>query len=112
MAQKVDAGDVCGAARDADVLEDRVETLIAAGEIPRRYRKELRSEALWLQANVNCPQPAAPPPAQEEEKEDDEEKKEEKKEDENSGKGKGEGEGDGDRDDDGVGLTVTLDEDG
>jgi hypothetical protein len=107
VAQKIDAGDVCGAARDADVLEDRVEALIAAGEIPRRYRDELHSEAIWLQDRVNCPQPA--PPQQEEEKEDEEEKEKEKEKEDDKGKGNGEG-GDG-GEDDGVGLTVTLDED-
>jgi hypothetical protein len=116
VADKIDAGDICGAARDADALEDRVETLIAAGEIPRRYRKELQSEAIWLRDEVNCPQPAPPP--QEDEKEDEEEKKEEKTEDDNKGKGKGngngegEGNGDGEGDGDGLDLTVTLDEDG
>jgi hypothetical protein len=113
VAQKIDAGDVCGAARDADVLEDRVEALIAAGEIPRRYRKELQSEAIWLQANVNCPQPVPPP--QEDEKEDEEEK-DEKDKDDNKGKGNGNGEGEGngngEGDGDGLDLTVTLDEDG
>ena len=114
VADKIDAGDICGAARDADALEDRVEALIAAGEIPRRYRKELQSEAIWLQANVNCPQPTPPP--QEDEKEDEEEKKKEKDEDDNKGRGNGNGEGEGngngEGNGDGSGLTVTLDEDG
>jgi hypothetical protein len=91
VAEKIEAGDVCGAAHEADALEDRVEALIAAGDIPRRYQDELRSEAIWLRDNVNCPQAAPPPP---EEKEEDEEKKEE--EDGNKGKGNGDGEGDGD----------------
>lgn len=116
MAQKIDAGDVCGAAHEADALEDRVEALIAAGEIPRRYRAELRSEAIWLRDEVNCPQPAAPPQEEEEEDEEEEKEKGEKDEDDNKGKGKGNGEGNGNGngqgDDDGLGLTVTLDEDG
>ncbi len=114
MAQKIDAGDLCGAAHEADALEDRAEELIAAGEIPRRYRAELRSEAVWLRDRVNCPQP--PPPPQADDEEDEEEKKDEKDEDDNKGKGKGNGKGggngNGEGDGNGLGLTVTLDEDG
>ncbi|HEV3408483.1 MAG TPA: hypothetical protein VG079_07355 [Gaiellaceae bacterium] len=113
VADKISAGDLCGAAHEADALEDRAEELIAAGEIPRRYRAELRSEAVWLRDRVNCP---PPPPPQEDEKEDEEEKKDEKDEDDNKGKGNGKGEGEGngngEGDGDGLGLTVTLDEDG
>jgi hypothetical protein len=92
VAEKIEAGDVCGAAHEADALEDRVEALIAAGEIPRRYQEELHSEAKWLRDKVNCPE--APPPPEEEEEKDDE--KEEKDEDDKKGKGKGEGNGEGD----------------
>jgi hypothetical protein len=100
VADKIEAGDVCAAAHEADALEDRVEKLIAEGQIPQRYRDELREEAIWLRDEVNCPQP---PPPQEKEKEDEEEKKEE---DDNKGKGNGEGDGDG------AGLTVTLEDGG
>ncbi len=99
VAEKLEAGDLCGAAHEADALEDRAEALIAAGDIPQRYRDELHSEAIWLRDRVNCPEPAPPP----EEKEDEEEKKEEKEEDDNKGKGDGEGNGDGEGP-----VTVTL----
>jgi hypothetical protein len=101
VAEKLEAGDICGAAREADVLEDRVETLIAAGEIPQRYERELESEAIWLRDNVNCPDPPAPP----EDDEDDEEKKEEDEKGKDDNKGKGNGEGNGN--DEGS-ETVTL----
>ena len=100
VADKMDAGDVCGAALEADALEDRVEELIAAGDIPRRYRGELHSEAIWLRDEINCPDPPAPP----EDDEDDQKKEEEEKgKGDNKGKGKGEGNGDGEGS-----VTVTL----
>jgi hypothetical protein len=102
VADKIDAGDVCGAAHDADALEDRVEALIAEGTIPARYREELRSEALWLRDHVNCPQPP-PPPAQQDEEKDEKKEEDEKGEDDNKGKGNGEGNGDGEDS-----VTVTL----
>ena len=111
VAEKIEAGDVCGAAHEADALEDRVEALIASGDIPKRYQKELHSEAMWLRDEVNCPQAPPPPapPAPEEEEEEDEEK-EDKDEDDKKGKGKGEGngEGDGEGEGDDSGLTLTL----
>ena len=101
VAAKLEAGDTCGAAVEADALEDRVEALIAAGEIPQRYRAELRSEAVWLQDKVNCPDPPAPPAPEEDE--DDEGDDDKGKDKDDKGKGKGEGEGDGE---DSVTLTV------
>ncbi len=115
VAEKIEAGDLCGAAHEADALEDRVEALIADGEIPRRYQEELASEATWLRDNVNCPQA---PPAPEEEEEEDEEKeekdkeKEEKDKDDKKGKGNGEGNGEGEGDGDDSGLTLTLEDGG
>jgi hypothetical protein len=98
VAEKIDAGDVCAAAHDADALEDRAEELIAEGQIPRRYQEQLRSETVWLRDKVNCPEP--PPPPEEDQKKDDA-KDEEKKKDDKSGKGNGEGNGEGS-------VTVTL----
>ncbi len=101
VADKIDGGDVCGAAHEADALLGRVEALIADGKIPRRYREELRTQALWLRNNVNCPQPA-PPPQQEEEEDD--------KKGKDNGKGKGKG---GDEDSGTLTVetpTVTLEE--
>jgi hypothetical protein len=109
VADKIEAGDVCGAAHEADALEDRVEALIAAGDIPRRYQDELQSEAVWLRDRVNCPE-AAPPP-----EEDEEEQEEKEEEDDKKDKGKGNGEGDGDGDDSGtltVETVVTLEDGG
>jgi hypothetical protein len=99
VAEKVEAGDVCGAAHEADALEDRVEALIAEGEIPARYRDELHSEAIWLRDRVNCPEPA-PPPVEEEKEEDD------KGDDKGKGKGNGNGDGSGGEDEDSGTLTV------
>jgi hypothetical protein len=107
VATKIEAGDVCGAAHDADALEDRIEALIASGDIPKRYQKELHSEAMWLRDEVNCPQapPPAAPPAPEEEDEDD---GDDKGKDKGNGKGEGDGDGEGDGEGDGSG-TLTVD---
>jgi hypothetical protein len=62
IADKLDAGDTCGAAQQADVLEDAVQQAIGNGEVPAAFQGELLQTARQLQNDVNCPQP--PPPAQ------------------------------------------------
>jgi hypothetical protein len=62
IADKLDAGDTCGAAQQADVLEDAVQQAIGDGEIPAAFQGELLQTARQLQNDVNCPEP--PPPAQ------------------------------------------------
>jgi hypothetical protein len=74
IADKLDAGDTCGAAQQADVLEDAVERAIAAGDVPAEFRAELLETARQLQNDVNCPQP--PPPPEEDCEALEEEKKE------------------------------------
>jgi len=117
VADKLDAGDQCGAAQQADVLEDAVEQAIADGNVPDRFQAELTAAAQKLQNDVNCPQ--QPPPAPEvdcEELEGQKQALEEQKEDTEGdeakeldqqikeldrqlkacGKGNGEGKGNGD----------------
>ena len=82
VADKLDAGDQCGAAEQADVLEDAVEQAIAEGKVPEAFQAELTAAAKKLQNDVNCPQ--QPPPAPEADCEELEEQKqalEEQKED-------------------------------
>jgi hypothetical protein len=62
IADKLDAGDTCGAAQEADVLEDTVEQAIAAGDIPEAFQAELTATAKKLQNDVNCPAEPPPPP--------------------------------------------------
>ena len=62
VADKLDAGDQCGAAEQADVLEDAVERAIAEGKVPDVFQAELTAAAKKLQSDVNCPQPPPPPP--------------------------------------------------
>ena len=64
IADKLDAGDTCGAAQQADVLEDAVEQAIGDGDIPAAFQDELLGTARQLQNDVNCPQAPPPPPAQ------------------------------------------------
>jgi hypothetical protein len=61
IADRLDAGDTCGAAQQADVLEDAVEQAIGAGDVPAEFQAELLETARQLQNDVNCPQPPPPP---------------------------------------------------
>jgi hypothetical protein len=61
IADKLEAGDQCGAAEQADVLEDAVEQAIADGDVPDAFQAELTATARKLQNDVNCPQPEPPP---------------------------------------------------
>lgn len=120
VAERLDAGDRCGAAQQADVLEDAVEQAIGAGEIPPAMQDELLATARRLQNEVNCPVEEPPPPPEDECEELEEEKKAlEEQKDEAEGEEKkqleeqikaldeqikackeGEGDGDGDGGDD------------
>ena len=100
IAERYEAGDVCGAARDADALVRQVRAAIDAGQVPARYREQLIAAATQLQVDINCPPPAPPPPAPQ--RDEDEEKgkgdEEKGKGDEEKGKGEDKGKGRGDRD--------------
>jgi hypothetical protein len=61
IADMLDAGDTCGAAQQADVLEDAVEDAIGNGDVPEAFQAELLETARELQNDVNCPQPPPPP---------------------------------------------------
>jgi hypothetical protein len=61
IADMLDAGDTCGAAQQADVLEDAVEEAIGNGDVPEAFQAELLETARQLQNDVNCPQPPPPP---------------------------------------------------
>lgn len=62
IAERLDAGDTCGAAKQADVLENAVEEAIGNGDVPDAFQAELLETARQLQNDVNCPQPPPPPP--------------------------------------------------
>lgn len=62
IAERLDAGDTCGAAQQADVLENAVEEAIGNGDVPDAFQAELLETARQLQNDVNCPQPPPPPP--------------------------------------------------
>ena len=75
VADALDAGDVCGAARLADDLKNTVDEAIDAGRIPSALQDGLVQTATDLQDEVNCPVEPEP--------------KEEKDEDKGKGKKKG-----------------------
>jgi hypothetical protein len=72
IADQLDSGDICGAARSADELDGAV----AEADVPAELRSELEAATEQLVNSVNCP----PPPEPEKDEKKDEEK--EKKEDE------------------------------
>jgi len=49
-----EAGDRCGAARQADDLRHAADDAIAAGDIPAAYQDELESAVVNLQNTANC----------------------------------------------------------
>lgn len=61
VAERLEAGDVCGAARQADALKNAAGEAIAAGEVPAALRAPLRKTTIELQNEVNCPPPPAGP---------------------------------------------------
>jgi hypothetical protein len=62
IADRLDAGDVCGAAHSADELDGAV----AGAEVPAEIRAELEAATEQLVNSVNCP----PPPEPKKEKKD------------------------------------------
>ena len=71
-----EAGDTCGAARQADDLRHAADDAIAAGDIPAAYQDELESAVVNLQNTANCT-----------EKEDHEDHRKGKGEDKGKGRG-------------------------
>jgi hypothetical protein len=49
-----EAGDHCGAAKQADDLKHAADEAIAAGEIPAAYQDDLKSAVVNLQNTANC----------------------------------------------------------
>jgi hypothetical protein len=56
IADRLDAGDVCGAARSADELD----VAVAGAEVPAEIRAELEAATEQLVNTVNCPPPPEP----------------------------------------------------
>jgi hypothetical protein len=90
IAASLESGDRCGAARQADALNDSVNQAVTKGQIPRTLQAELQSVVSELVDNVNCPQP------------EEEDKDEEKDNGDDKGKGKDK------EDDDSVPTTTTI----
>lgn len=54
IADALDSGDVCGAARLADRLKNAVEAAVSGGRVPPAFQEELEQTATDLQNEVNC----------------------------------------------------------
>jgi hypothetical protein len=65
IAETFAAGDVCGAAGQADDLKDAAVAAVNGGQVPAAMRQELLSTVDVLVNEINCP-PPEPPPAEEE----------------------------------------------
>jgi hypothetical protein len=61
VAERVDAGDVCGAAHRADELKAATQAGIADGRVPGILGARLLAAADALVAELNCPPPPEPP---------------------------------------------------
>ena len=57
IAAAIDAGDECGAAKQADDLRHATDEAIANGSIPVDYQRDLQAAVANLQNTVNCPPP-------------------------------------------------------
>jgi hypothetical protein len=85
IAASLEGGDVCGAAQQADALNDSVNNAVQNGQIPRVLQGELQKVVAELVNTVNCEEP--------------------KEEDEEKGNGKGKGK---DKDDEAVVTDTTI----
>lgn len=83
IAASLEGGDVCGAAQQADALNDSVNGAVANGQIPRALQGELQNVVAELVNTVNCEEP----------------------EEEENGNGKGKGK---DKDDEAVVTDTTI----
>lgn len=84
LADTLDAGDVCTAARLADDLSRETTAAIDAGEVPEALRADLMARVTALVNEINCP-----PPAEDEDKKDDEGKGKKKGKNGNGANGDG-----------------------
>lgn len=57
IAAALDAGDECGAAKQADDLRHAADVATASGSIPVAYQGDLEAAVTNLQNTVNCPPP-------------------------------------------------------
>ena len=63
VAAKLAAGDLCGAAHEADALRAQAVAAVDAGDVPASFRAGLLTTARGLVDAVNCPPPPAAQPA-------------------------------------------------
>jgi len=76
VAQRLEAGDTCGARAEAESLHTDTIAAVNAGSIPARYQEELVSSVAVLVASVEC----VPPPVADKDKDKDDEHEDEDEE--------------------------------
>lgn len=67
VALKLAAGDVCGAAQEADKLQGEYVAIVNEGGVPTVFQEEIGARVNELVDSVNCPPPPAAPETQAEE---------------------------------------------
>jgi len=67
VALKLAAGDVCGAAQEADKLQHEYVAVVNEGAVPAVFQEEIGARVNELVDTVNCPPPPAPAQTQAEE---------------------------------------------
>lgn len=60
VAERLEAGDTCGAAHEADRLNEALRLAIADGDVPQALRKHIEPPVQRLVNEVNCEEPAPP----------------------------------------------------
>lgn len=88
IAASLEGGDRCGAAQQADVLNNAVNDAVEKGQIPSALQRELQNVVSELVNNVNCEEPA--------------------EEEDEKGNGKGKGKDKDDEGDESVPTTTTI----
>jgi len=95
VAERLEAGDPCGARAEAEALQQQTIAAVNAGRVPPRFQEELTSAVGGLVASIECV-PADPEPATTAEDDDDDDGgDDDDDDDERGGKGKGNGPGKG-----------------
>jgi hypothetical protein len=103
VALKLAAGDVCGAAQEADKLQGEYVAIVNEGGVPTVFQEEIGARVNELVDSVNCPPPPAPTETQAGEDAGGDDrgngKANDRKKDKDKAKGHGKGKGKGGGDD-------------
>jgi hypothetical protein len=92
VADRLEAGDSCGARSEADALQSEAVAAVNERRIPQRFQEELLGTVAALAESIECMPPVVEDDGQDDAEDDDKDKGED---DDDDGKGKGQGQGKG-----------------